>query len=151
MRKLLLSITATLLWLPLFSQQMIIEKSGGQSLVEMEDLRRITFNGNNVNVTQNNGTTITATMGEISSIYFSNSTSIGNIADDCKEFITTVGNNAIAVDCPAGTIINIYNINGTRIVSTRQEAEGDCIGIEQLPRSIYLIEAAGRTAKFIKR
>ena len=151
MRKLLLSITATLLWLPLFSQQMIIEKSGGQSLVEMEDLRRITFNGNNVNVTQNNGTTITATMGEISSIYFSNSTSIGNIADDCKEFITTVGNNAIAVDCPAGTIINIYNINGTRIVSTRQEAEGDCIGIEQLPRSIDLIEAAGRTAKFIKR
>ena len=120
-------------------------------MVKMEDLRRITFNGNNVNVTQNNGTTITATMGEISSIYFSNSTSIGNIADDCKEFITTVGNNAIAVDCPAGTIINIYSINGTRIVSTRQEAEGGCIGIEQLPRSIYLIEAAGRTAKFIKR
>ena len=151
MRKLLLSITATLLWLPLFSQQMIIEKSGGNQSVAMEDLRRITFNGNNVNVTQNNGTTITATMGEISSIYFSNSTSIGNIADDCKEFITTVGNNAIAVNCTAGTIINIYSINGTRIVSTRQEAEGGCIGIEQLPRSIYLIEAAGRTAKFIKR
>ena len=151
MKKLILAITATLLWLPIFSQQMIIEKSDSYQTVAMEQLRRITFNGNNVNVTQNDGTTITAAMGEINRIYFGTPTSIDNLAGDSKEFITTIGSNAIAVNCPAGEVINIYSINGVRIISTRQEADGGNISIEQLPHSIYLIEAAGRTAKFIKR
>ena len=151
MKKLILAITATLLWLPIFSQQMIIEKSDSYQTVAMEQLRRITFNGNNVNVTQNDGTTITAAMGEINRIYFGTPTSIDNLAGDSNEFITAIGSNAIAVNCPAGEVINIYSINGVRIISTRQEADGGNISIEQLPHSIYLIEAAGRTAKFIKR
>ena len=110
MRKILYFIVATMLALPAFSQQMLIEKnSGGNSAVELENLRRITFNDNAVNVMLNDGTAIASNMGDISRIYFDGFSGIKNIGKE-ETFITYISADEIAVNCRAGETINIYKI-----------------------------------------
>lgn len=152
MKKIFTLIITAALALPALSQQMMIEKSGNKSdVVSLDDLRRITFSGSDVNVLKNDGTTINAQMGDINRIYFGDFTRIEEIAADSRSLITYLTGDEIAVNCAAGEIINVYNINGSQIISVTQQADGGSISISQLPKGIYLLQAAGRTAKFIKR
>lgn len=151
MKKVLPLILAVLLAAPSFAQQMMIETSIGNSIVELSDLRRITFNGSDVNMLQTDGSTLTAPMGNINRIYFGDFTAIEDIEISGDKFITYISSDEIAVNCPAGEIINIYNINGSQIFQSRQQEDCGSISIAQLPKGIYLLQAAGKTAKFIKR
>ena len=150
MRKILYLFVATMLALPTFSQQMLIEKNGSSNAVELNNLRRITFNGSNVNVMLNDGTAITSTMGDISRIYFDGFSAVENIYKE-DAIITYISADEIAVNCRAGETINIYNINGSLVAVIRQQSDGGSIGIAQLPKGLYLIQAGEKTAKFIKR
>lgn len=151
MKRILYLIVTAALALPAFSQQMLIEKnSGGSSAVELENLRRITFNGNAVNLTLNDGTSIASNMSDISRIYFDGFSGIKNIGKE-ETFITYISADEIVVNCRAGETINIYNINGSLVTVTRQQSDSGCIGIAQLPKGIYLIQAGEKTAKFVKR
>lgn len=141
---------AALLSTPAFSQQMMIETSNDNSIIELDALRKITFNGSDVNVQQTNGTIYSAPMSEINRIYFGNFTSIEELAPE-KGFISYISADEIAINCPAGEIINVYNINGSHIFQVRQQEDNGSISIAQLPKGIYLLQTNGRTAKFIKQ
>lgn len=151
MKKIIPLIAAIFMATPSFSQQMMIEGTSENTVVELDALRRITFNGSDVNVLQTNGTTYTAPMSDISRIYFGDFTAIEDIEITGKELITYISADEIAVNCPAGEVINIYNINGSHILQVHQQEESGSISIAQLPKGIYLLQAAGKTAKFIKR
>lgn len=151
MRKFLPFIAATLLAAPSFAQQMMVETSNENCVIELDALHRITFNGSDVNILQTNGTTFTAPMGEISRIYFGDFTAIDDVEITSNDLVTYVSADEIAVNCPAGEIINIYNINGSQIFQMRQQEDCGRISIAQLPKGIYLLQASGKTAKFIKR
>lgn len=151
MKRILPLITTALLAVPSLAQQMMIETNNANSVVELNALRRITFNGSNVNVLQTNGTTYTAPMSEISRIYFGDFTGIESPTFGNGDFITYISVDEIAVNCHAGETINVYNINGSHVFQVRQQEDGGSISIAQLPKGIYLLQAAGRTSKFIKR
>lgn len=150
MKKIIPLIVAALVTTPAFSQQMMIETKNDNSVIELDALRRITFNGSDVNVLQTNGTTYSAPMNDISRIYFGNFTSIEEITPE-EGFITYISADEIAINCPAGEIINVYNINGSHLFQVRQQEENGSISIAQLPKGIYLLQTTGRTAKFIKQ
>lgn len=151
MKKILPFIAAALMAAPSFSQQMVIETGNTNSVIELDALRRITFIGSDVNVLQTNGTTFTTPMSEITRIYFGNSTAIDDIEITGNNLITYISSDEIVVNCLAGETINIYNINGSHIFQVRQQEDCGSISIAQLPKGIYLLQTAGKTAKFIKR
>ena len=89
MKKYLSIIIAALLAVPVFSQQMLIEKSNSENnIINMEDFRRITFEGSNVNVMQANGSTITTPMSEINRVLFGDFTGIESTTAGDSQFIT---------------------------------------------------------------
>lgn len=151
MKKILPFIAAALMAAPSFSQQMVIETGNTNSVIELDALRRITFIGSDVNVLQTNGTTFTTPMSEITRIYFGNSTAIDDVEITGNNLITYISSDEIVVNCLAGETINIYNINGSHIFQVRQQEDCGSMSIAQLPKGIYLLQTAGKTAKFIKR
>lgn len=138
--------------LPAAAQQMLVDKGNDSNeIVNLENLKRITFNGTTVNIEQTDGTTSSADMGEISRIYFGDFSAIDDIKPQSKELISYLSSEAIAINCEAGTIVTIYDVIGSQVASMRLKSEGGMIGIAQLPKGIYIIKANDRTAKFIKR
>ncbi len=151
MKKYLSLIIAATLAVPALSQHLLIEKSNSEnSIINMEEFRRITFEGSDVNILQRDDTRLTLPMSEISRLCFGDFTGIGEITPDAQ-FITYISSDEIAINCPAGEIISVYNINGSQIFQVRQQEENGSISIARLPKGIYLLQAAGKTAKFIKR
>ncbi len=151
MKRFLPLIAAALIATPSLSQEMMIETNSANSIIEIDALRRITFNGSDVNVLQTDGTAFTAPMSDITRIYFGNFTAIEDVEITGNSLVTYISADEIAINCPAGEIISIYNINGSQIFQVRQQENCGSISIAQLPKGIYLLQAAGKTAKFIKR
>lgn len=139
--------------MPVMAQQVIVEKSSSTETIEFSRLDKITFSGTTVNILQTDGSTTTATMGDISRIYFSNYSNIGNMAAEAENgnIISYISNESIAVNCDAGETITIYNIIGSRLICIRQQSDNGIISIAQLPKGIYIIKANDKTAKFVKR
>lgn len=145
---LLLFIIATL---PIYAQQIFVEKGSNTETIEFAKLDKITFSGTTVNILQTDGTTTSATMSDINRIHFSSYNSIDNLKATNCELINYISNDYIAVNCHAGESICIYNIIGTKLICTRQQSDNGIISIAQLPRGIYIIKTNDQTAKFVKR
>lgn len=138
--------------LPISAQHMLIEKSGNNNeIVELGKLKKITFDGTTVNIEQTDGTRSSSAMGDIGHIYFGDYTSIDEVKPIEREFISYISKNEIAINCPAGTLITVYDIIGSQVISTRLGGDGDTINIAGLPKGIYIVKANDKTAKIIKR
>ena len=135
--------------LPIMSQQIFVEKSADTETIEFNKLDKITFSGTTVKITQTDGTTTEASMGDISRIHFSEYNCIKNL--EAEEIISYISNDDIAVNCNAGEIITIYNIIGKQLVCVRQKSDNGIISIAHLPKGIYIIKTNDQTAKFVKR
>ncbi len=156
MKKLYIFITTIMFSMSAFSQEsasIVVEKSDNSShTIAFDQLNRITFDGNMVNIEQNNGNVIKNDMSDILRIAtYANNTGISSVILDSKELLQYISSDEIAINCYAGETIAIYNVNGSKILTKRQTADGASISIAILPKGIYLLRADGRTAKFIKR
>lgn len=137
--------------LPASAQQMLIEKSGQENeIVSLNNLKQITFNGTTVNVEQNDGSTSSTSMADISRIYFGDFSSIQDISSN-GNLIEYISSDEIAINCTAGTTVTIYSVTGTPILTQRIGTDGGRIGITAIPQGIYIIKANDRTSKFVKR
>lgn len=136
---------------PATAQQMFVEKNGSTETIELSNLDKITFSGITVNIVQNNGNSISASMGEIERIHFSDYSNIGNTPLETGKFISYISCDEIEVNCIAGKTITVYDIIGTQLICTRQKADNGTISIASLPKGIYIVKADNRTAKFVKR
>lgn len=138
--------------LPAAAQQMLVDKGGdSDEIVNLENLKRITFNGTTVNIEQTDGTTSNASMGEINRIYFGDFTSVDDVKPMGKDLISHISSQAIAVNCEAGTRVTIYDVIGSMVMDVELKKQNSIISIAELPKGIYIIKANDRTAKFLKR
>lgn len=134
------------------AQHMLIDKGGDNNeVVELGNLKRITFSGTTVNVEQTNGTVSSASMGEINRIYFGDFTAIDDVRPQNRELVTYVTREDIAINSPAGTAVTIFDVIGAQVISIRLRSEGEVISISQLPKGIYIVKANDRTAKILRR
>lgn len=152
MKKLYIILFTLAFTLPIRAQHLIVEKSANaQDIVNIDELRKITFNGTTVTITQKNGNTIENEMENIDRVYFGVPSSIATVDFHSAELLRFISTDEIAINCVAGETINIYNINGSLIMSLHQNADGGSISIAQLPKGVYLLRVGQHTAKFIKR
>ncbi|MBR5275894.1 MAG: T9SS type A sorting domain-containing protein [Bacteroidaceae bacterium] len=139
--------------IPSFAQRIVLEKNdSGKQAVALQNFRRITFNGNTVNIAQNDGTIIGTEMSDIAKIYFDDYTRIGEVDfNEGKDLISYISSDEIAVNCKAGEEIAIYNVSGSMVQQKIQESDGGSISIANLPKGIYLLRANRQTVKLIKK
>ena len=138
--------------LPAAAQQMLIEKhDNNHEIVNLDNLKEITFTDNMVNVEQKDGTRNCNTMSAISSISFGDYTAIEQIRPACGELVSYVSKDEIAINCESGAQVTIYNVMGTQILSTHLNAAYGKVSIADLPKGIYIVKANEKTAKIVKR
>lgn len=154
MKKLLFTFTLVLFTLPALSQsRIIIEKGNGDShSILWNDFRKITFDGSKVNIVSNNAATMSSEMSDIVRIATSyDNTGIDATTIEEKELLQFVSPDEVAVNCKAGEIITVYNLSGCAVSTQRQASDCGTIGIAHLPKGVYMLQADGRTVKFLKR
>ncbi len=139
--------------LPAMAQHMLIEKQDNaySEVIDLANLKQITFNGPTVSIEQTDGTVTGSTMSDIEHIRFGDFTSINETSQRQESFVTYISNDAIAIFCPAGTTVTIYDIIGSQVLSTRLKTEGGTISIAGLPQGIYIVKANDKSAKILKR
>ena len=136
---------------PSMAQQMLIDRGGVENeIIELNSLKEITFNGPSVNVEQIDGTTSGTPMADISRIYFGDFSTIEDLKKN-EDLIEQLPGEKIAINCPAGTVVTIYSITGSLVLSTRIETEGGQISVANIPQGIYIVKENDRTAKFVRR
>ena len=152
MKKLLFIIPFITLAFTATAQNMVVERSGADNkLIAFADLNQITFDGIKVNIEQNDGTTFSTTMGEISCIYFDYPASISDVKSQNSKLVKFLSPDEIAINSSAGSMVAIYNPIGVQMIIQRINAEGATISIAGLPKGIYIVKVNDKTAKFVKR
>lgn len=152
MKKLFTILFVLAFTLPATAQQMNIEKNGSNNeIVNLDNLKQITFSGTTVNVEQTDGTKSSTSMSAINAISFGDYTTIGQVRPADGELVAYISSDEIAVNCEAGNLVTIYNIVGTQVLSVRIGANYGSISIANLPKGIYIVKAGNRTAKIVRR
>ena len=150
--KRILTILFALVTLPVAAQHMLIEKNaGGNQVIDLADLKQITFDGIKVNIEQTDGTTSSASMGDIERIYFGDHTSIADINAQGGDLVEYLSHDDIAINSEAGSMVTVYSLTGAQLLTRRIDTQGETISIAGLPQGIYIVKANGRTTKIIKR
>lgn len=132
-------------------QQIFVEKSSDTEVIEFSKLDKITFEDTTVKFLKTDGTSTSASMGDINRIYFSIYNTIENLEAQENDIISFISNDNIAVNCNAGEIITIYDIIGHQLLCMRQKSDNGIISIAHLPRGLYIIRANDQTVKFVRR
>jgi hypothetical protein len=136
---------------PTMAQQMLIDMGGVENqVIDLDNFKEMTFNGPSINIEQTDGTTSSAYMADVSRIYFGDFSAIENVKEK-DNLIEQLPSDEIAVNCPAGTVVSIYSITGSLVLSARLETEGGHISVANIPQGIYIVKANDRTAKFVRR
>ena len=134
------------------AQHMVVEMADSNSrVVQLENLKQITFNGTTVNIEQSNGEKSSASMGNIKRIYFDDMSSIADINAQGGDLVEYLSHDEIAINSQAGSMVTLYNLTGAQLLTRRIDAQGEAISIAGLPQGIYIVKANGRTTKIIKR
>ena len=134
------------------AQHMVVEMTDSNSrVVQLENLKQITFDGITVNIEQTDGTKSSASMGNIKRIYFDDMSSIADINAQGGDLVEYLSHDDIAINSEAGSTVAIYSLTGAQLLTRRIDTQGEAISIAGLPQGIYIVKANGRTTKIIKR
>lgn len=153
MKKLIILFTFALLTIPAMSQsQITVEKANGDTQTMLwENFRKITFDGEKVNILSNKGENISSPMADIMRITTTLvETGIETPAEN-GGLLNFLSSDEIAVNCQAGELVCIYSLSGSIVLSQRLFNDNGCINVAHLPKGVYLLQANGRTVKFLKR
>ena len=134
------------------AQHIVVEKKDNSNeVILFENLKQITFNGKSVNIEQTDGTKSSATMGDIGRIYFSDLSSIADIPAQSENLVEYLASDKIAINSEGGSMVAIYSLTGTQLLTRRIDTQGEAISIATLPQGIYIVKANERITKIIKR
>ena len=134
------------------AQHMVVEKIGAENeITSLSTLKQMTFNGTTVNIEQTDGTKSSASMGDISRIYFADMSSIADINSQNECLVTYLSSDEIAINSNGGSMVAIYSLTGAQLLTRRIDTQGEAISIAGLPQGIYIVKANERTTKIIKR
>ena len=121
----------TLLAMPAFSQDLLIrDKDGNEQSLNLDNLRKLTFEKGNLVATLNDGSATSYILSSISKMLFSDNTAVEGIIAD------------------AVLPVSVYDLSGRVIVNDSSASTESVIG--DLPKGIYLLRTGGKTIKIIK-
>ncbi len=110
----------------------------------------MTFEGDDVVITDLAGTTVRYDMADVENITFSKYTDVKEVATD--HVTVQVTRSLVAVSgLEAGASVAIYNVDGMALASAAAGADGTLtIPVEDFPKGVYIVVMPGHNFKFIR-
>lgn len=134
--------------------QIHLQDASAPLQMPISDIRKITFNQNEINFVLDDATEVALEYFKVSKMTFVDNVSIESIIKD-SEKVAIVPNPVVndfkilGADMYIGEAMTIYSING-QIVSHTDVWNGEAIDVSNLPQGIYLLNINNLTIKFIK-
>lgn len=150
MKRLLPIILSLVLWIPASAQNMTIENRDGQSTaVDMEQLRKLTFQDGTMTVTQENGQSASFNTSGIERLKFGSTTKVETVkAIDGKVEYSAQGLTAVVHDSKDQTI-SIFNLSGKSVLEQKITQDIQEISLSGLSKGVYLLKLGNRTVKIV--
>lgn len=111
---------------------------------------QIKINGDNVNVTFTDGSTLSFDMDDIV-VNLNAPTDITTLQNNLFTINTAVGDNLVVTGVKAGKMLSILSVTGISVYSCMTESNETRINISSLASGIYLLNIDGKVVKFIKK
>ena len=111
---------------------------------------QIKINGDNVNVTFTDGSTLSFDMDDIV-VNLNAPTDITTLQNNLFTINTAVGNNLVVTGVKAGKMLSILSVTGISVYSCMTESNETRINISSLASGVYLLNIDGKVVKFIKK
>ena len=111
---------------------------------------QIKINGDNVNVTFTDGSTLSFGMDGIV-VNLNAPTDISTLQNNLFTINTAVGNNLVVTGVKAGKMLSILSVTGISVYSCMTESNETRINISSLASGVYLLNIDGKVVKFIKK
>ena len=111
---------------------------------------QIKINGDNVNVTFTDGSTLSFDMDDIV-VNLNAPTDITTLQNNLFTINTAVGDNLVVTGVKAGKMLSILSVTGISVYSCMTESNETSINISSLASSVYLLNIDGKVVKFIKK
>lgn len=147
----------TLTFVKASSESLLVFEGGEKSSVDLEQIRKVCFVDGEMVVELLNGVNSSYVISGITKVIFSTSgerieTNVEPSVADVTCFLkySTHSPNLLLVNCLAGEIIEIFSIDGKKVLSVKQSTDNGEIEIGQLPRDTYIIRVNDKSAKIIK-
>lgn len=111
---------------------------------------QIKINGDNVNVTFTDGSTLSFDMDDIV-VNLNAPTDITTLQNNLFTINTAVGDNLVVTGVKAGKMLSILSVTGISVYSCMTESNETSINISSLASGVYLLNIDGKVVKFIKK
>lgn len=111
---------------------------------------QIKINGDNVNVTFTDGSTLSFDMDDIV-VNLNAPTDITTLQNNLFTINSAVGDNLVVTGVKAGKMLSILSVTGISVYSCMTESNETRINISSLASGVYLLNIDGKVVKFIKK
>ncbi len=111
---------------------------------------QIKINGDNVNVTFTDGSTLSFDMDDIV-VNLNAPTDITTLQNNLFTINTAVGDNLVVTGVKEGKMLSILSVTGISVYSCMTESNETSINISSLASGVYLLNIDGKVVKFIKK
>ena len=128
-------------------------KAGGSTFFYLDYIQKLTFTGGNLVVTMKDGAQESASIAinDISVMRFFSAGAVDRATVPADIFLWSPVTSELTVRCAAGTPIRIYSAGGQSVFTAIQSVTGSPINLSTLPKGIYIVEAAQKTTKILRR
>jgi len=126
-------------------------KDGSDATYSLDNIQKITFSNGNVVISTTDGDGGLFAIQDISKMYFYSASSVMQRAAEKEFFVWSPLTQELTVRCAAGTPIRVYSANGLTVLTAIQSVSGAPVSLATLPKGIYLVEAADKSTKILRR
>jgi hypothetical protein len=127
-----------------------IDLKDGFETYYLDYIQKITFSNGNMVIAMTEGEGGSFAISSIKKVFFYSTGSVQR--ETLKDFFVWAPvTQELTVRCAAGTPIRIYSAGGQSVFTAIQSVTGAPINLSTLPKGIYIVEAAQKTTKILRR
>lgn len=131
----------------------VVEKDGNSFELPITNVERVDFDTFNFSVRSKEGNSEKFDYDKVSRIDFSSMTTVAKLTKEARLLVwpsvATTDINVAGTD--AVDVINIYSLNGTRVISQKAEEGKNTLDVSRLRSGEYILTAGSTSVKFIKK
>lgn len=131
----------------------VLYLDGTSHVVKMTDVDKINLSAGTISVVQTDGQTTNHAMKDVDKIVFQNTNGIASLkaGDQANITVRSNGYSFVVSGLKANDTVMLYTQDG-RLAATTKSTDGNAtIDASSLANGIYVIKAAGRSLKMVKR
>ncbi|MBO4445293.1 MAG: T9SS type A sorting domain-containing protein [Bacteroidaceae bacterium] len=128
----------------------VTQTSGTETALPLSGISKIKFDSGNMIAVMTSGEDQTYALSSVRALTFQEGTYVAPLPVAEPSFSYSPASHSLTLSGKAGSVVNVYSISGQRVLTTVQTISEQTIDLSQLPRGIYVVEAEGKSSKFVR-